>query len=271
MTFDRPAFDPAQAVALARKTFEIEAAAVLGMGERIGPEFADAVQAILRCSGRVVVMGMGKSGHVGRKITATLASTGTPAMFVHPAEASHGDLGMIRPDDVILALSWSGETAELAEATDPNLILNLKAKLDAQGQLSGIGYAESSPLDRGPSLVPGHWGAQVVEELSVAAADITVFKHRLSGFYDNELDSLLRQQGLKTLLFAGINTDRCVFSSLQDAGFLGYDCVLLEDACATPSPAYVSRAILFLVEKLHGFVASAQALTVSLTPKGARS
>ena len=73
------------------------------------------------------------------------------------------------------------------------------------------------------------------------------------------------------VLFAGINTDRCVFSSLQDAGFLGYDCVLLEDACSTPSPAYVSRAILFLVEKLHGFVASAQALTVSLTPKGARS
>ena len=146
-----------------------------------------------------------------------------------------------------------------------------KAKIDAQGQLSGVGYAESSPLDRGPSLVPGHWGAQVVDELPVAADDITVYKHRLSGFYDNELDSLLRQQGVKTLLFAGINTDRCVFSSLQDAGFLGYDCVLLEDACATPSPAYVSRAILFLVEKLHGFVASAQSLTVSLTPKGARS
>ena len=114
MTFDRPAFDPAQAVALARKTFEIEAAAVLGMGERIGPEFADAVQAILRCSGRVVVMGMGKSGHIGRKIAATLASTGTPAMFVHPGEASHGDLGRITPADVVLAISNSGESAELS-------------------------------------------------------------------------------------------------------------------------------------------------------------
>jgi ureidoacrylate peracid hydrolase len=145
-----------------------------------------------------------------------------------------------------------------------------KAKVDAKGQLTGVGYAESSPLDKGPSLVPGHWGAQVVDELPVAADDITVFKHRLSGFHDNELDSLLRQQSVKTLLFAGINTDRCVFSSLQDAGFLGYDCILLEDACATPSPAYVSRAILFLVEKLHGFVASAQSLTVSLNPKGAR-
>ena len=114
MTFDRPAFDPAQAVALARKTFEIEAAAVLGLGARIGPEFAGAVQAILRCSGRVVVMGMGKSGHIGRKIAATLASTGTPAMFVHPGEASHGDLGMITPADVVLAISNSGESAELS-------------------------------------------------------------------------------------------------------------------------------------------------------------
>jgi arabinose-5-phosphate isomerase len=114
MTFDRPAFDPAQAVALARKTFEIEAAAVLGLGARIGPEFADVVQAILRCSGRVVVMGMGKSGHIGRKIAATLASTGTPAMFVHPGEASHGDLGMITPADVVLAISNSGESVELS-------------------------------------------------------------------------------------------------------------------------------------------------------------
>jgi arabinose-5-phosphate isomerase len=84
------------------------------MGERIGPEFADTVQAILRCSGRVVVMGMGKSGHIGRKIAATLASTGTPAMFVHPGEASHGDLGMITPADVVLAISNSGESAELS-------------------------------------------------------------------------------------------------------------------------------------------------------------
>jgi arabinose-5-phosphate isomerase len=86
----------------------------LGLGARIGPEFADVVQAILRCSGRVVVMGMGKSGHIGRKIAATLASTGTPAMFVHPGEASHGDLGMITPADVVLAISNSGESVELS-------------------------------------------------------------------------------------------------------------------------------------------------------------
>jgi arabinose-5-phosphate isomerase len=102
-----------QALALARQTFEIEAAAVLGLAARVGPEFANAVQAMLLCKGRVVVMGMGKSGHIGRKIAATLASTGTPAMFVHPGEASHGDLGMITAADVVLAISNSGESEEL--------------------------------------------------------------------------------------------------------------------------------------------------------------
>ena len=114
MSFDSANFDPAQALALAHKTFEIEAAAVLGLKGRIGPEFAQAVQRMLNCRGRVVVMGMGKSGHIGRKIAATLASTGTPAMFVHPAEASHGDLGMVAPGDVVLAISYSGEVDELA-------------------------------------------------------------------------------------------------------------------------------------------------------------
>ena len=113
MTFERTGFDPAQALALARQTFEIEAAAVLGLAARVGPEFAKAVQAMLLCKGRVVVMGMGKSGHIGRKIAATLASTGTPAMFVHPGEASHGDLGMITAADVVLAISNSGESEEL--------------------------------------------------------------------------------------------------------------------------------------------------------------
>ena len=113
MSFDALPFDAEQAQALARKTFEIEAAAVLGLASRVGPDFARAVHTMLTCQGRVVVMGMGKSGHIGRKIAATLASTGTPAMFVHPAEASHGDLGMITPADVVLAISNSGESAEL--------------------------------------------------------------------------------------------------------------------------------------------------------------
>ena len=113
MSFPAANFDPEQALALARKTFEIEAAAVLGLVSRVGPEFAGAVALMLACTGRVVVMGMGKSGHIGRKIAATLASTGTPAMFVHPAEASHGDLGMVQSIDVVLAISNSGESEEL--------------------------------------------------------------------------------------------------------------------------------------------------------------
>ena len=107
-------FDPQRALALAAETFEIEARALLGLKARQGQGFTQAVEAMLRCRGRVVVMGMGKSGHVGRKIAATLASTGTPAFFVHPAEASHGDLGMVQPGDVLLAISNSGESEELA-------------------------------------------------------------------------------------------------------------------------------------------------------------
>ncbi len=106
-------FDAARALQLAHETFDIEAKALLGLKARQGESFASAVQSILACHGRVVVMGMGKSGHVGRKIAATLASTGTPAMFVHPAEASHGDLGMVTPGDVVLAISNSGEVDEL--------------------------------------------------------------------------------------------------------------------------------------------------------------
>ncbi len=112
-------FDPQRALRLAAETFEIEAAALLGLAARQGQGFTDAVQAMLACRGRVVVMGMGKSGHVGRKIAATLASTGTPAFFVHPAEASHGDLGMVTAGDVVLAISNSGESDELAAILPP--------------------------------------------------------------------------------------------------------------------------------------------------------
>jgi len=106
-------FDAARALRLAQETFDIEAAAVLGLKARTGEAFAQAVALMLGVRGRVVVMGIGKSGHVARKIAATLASTGTPAMFVHPAEASHGDLGMIKPVDLVLALSNSGEVDEV--------------------------------------------------------------------------------------------------------------------------------------------------------------
>jgi arabinose-5-phosphate isomerase len=112
-------FDAARAVALAQRTFDIEAQALLGLKARLGDDFGRAVHAMLACRGRVVVMGMGKSGHIGRKIAATLASTGTPALFVHPAEASHGDLGMVTAGDVVLAISNSGESDELDAIVPP--------------------------------------------------------------------------------------------------------------------------------------------------------
>ena len=102
-----------KALELARQVLRIEADAVLALAERINGSFLQALSLILNCRGRVIVCGIGKSGHIGRKIASTLASTGTPAFFVHPAEASHGDLGMITEDDVVIGISNSGESSEL--------------------------------------------------------------------------------------------------------------------------------------------------------------
>src|ERR671924_1797315 len=105
--------DTARALDLARKVLRTEAAAILGLVDRINGEFERAVQLLFACRGRVIVTGMGKSGIICRKIAATLASTGTSAFFLHPAEATHGDLGVIQPNDLLLAISHSGETQEV--------------------------------------------------------------------------------------------------------------------------------------------------------------
>ena len=109
------AISPADDIEVARAVLAAEAAGLRALSASLDRRFTDAVGLMAACTGRVVVSGMGKSGHVGRKIAASFASTGTPALFVHPGEASHGDLGMIVPGDAILALSNSGETAELAD------------------------------------------------------------------------------------------------------------------------------------------------------------
>jgi arabinose-5-phosphate isomerase len=129
--------DPQQALSIARETLAIEAQAVSAMAQRLDERFADVVGAVLSCRGRLVVMGMGKSGHVGNKIAATLASTGTPAMFVHPGEASHGDLGMITAADVVLAISNSGESDEL------NAVLPVIKRMGI-GLIALTGRADSS-------------------------------------------------------------------------------------------------------------------------------
>jgi len=129
--------DPTHVLALARQVLTTEARAIEAMAARLDPAFADAVARILDCQGRVIVTGMGKSGHVARKIAATLASTGTPSFFVHPSEASHGDLGMIMSQDVVLALSNSGETDEVI-ALIPHL------KREGSGLIAMTGNAHST-------------------------------------------------------------------------------------------------------------------------------
>lgn len=138
VTHEKPlskSFDTAQAARateMARATLQIEADAILALKDRITADdgkFAQAVGLLLGCSGRVVVSGMGKSGHIARKISATLASTGTPSLFVHPAEAAHGDLGMVTENDAFIAISNSGETAELLAIVP--IIKRMGAKLVA--------------------------------------------------------------------------------------------------------------------------------------------
>ena len=126
-----------RALDLAREVLSIEAGAVQALMQRIDETLLSALNIILSCEGRVIVSGMGKSGHIARKIAATMSSTGTPAYFVHPAEASHGDLGMITPNDVFIALSYSGESQELL--TIVPVIKRLGAKL-----ISLTGNAQSS-------------------------------------------------------------------------------------------------------------------------------
>jgi len=149
-------------LALARQVLDIEADALRTLSTRLDAGFADAVHLVLACKGRVVVSGMGKSGHVGGKIAATLASTGTPSFFMHPGEASHGDLGMIAHDDVVLALSNSGESSEIVSIVP--LIKRRGAKLiamtgnpnstlarEADAHLNAAVDKEACPLNLAPT------------------------------------------------------------------------------------------------------------------------
>jgi arabinose-5-phosphate isomerase len=143
-SFTTHRFSPERALELGRQTLRIEAEAVEALQGRIDGEFARAVELILNSTGRVIVSGMGKSGHVARKIAATMASTGTPAYFVHPGEASHGDLGMITRDDVLLALSNSGESEELLRIVP--LVKRMGARLIAMTGVPGSTLAREADV-----------------------------------------------------------------------------------------------------------------------------
>src|SRR5574343_633548 len=195
MTFSAPTL-----LQLARDTLDIEAAALLGLKARLDERFVQAVALMLKVQGRVVVTGMGKSGHVGRKIAATLASTGTPAMFVHPAEASHGDLGMITTADVVLAISNSGESDEL------NAILPLIKRMGVP-MLAMTGRASSS-LGR---------HAHVVLDISVAKE---ACPHNLAPTASTTAQMAMGDTLAMALLNArGFRTDD--FARLHPGGVLG--------------------------------------------------
>jgi len=132
---------------LARKVLETEAAAILALVDRLDERFDCAVQLLRRCSGRVILTGMGKSGIICRKIAATLTSTGTPAFFLHPAEAIHGDLGAIQGDDVVVALSYSGETDELLHLLETIRRVGAKLVVLTGGPMSTLAQAADVALD----------------------------------------------------------------------------------------------------------------------------
>jgi len=140
----KPATAPVSPTASARRVLDIEGRALLALADALPADFDSAVAAILATRGRVILSGMGKSGHIARKIAATLASTGTPAFFVHPAEASHGDLGMITPQDLALVISNSGETPELGDLLDYCLRFSVP--------VIAISKVEGSTLMRAASL-----------------------------------------------------------------------------------------------------------------------
>lgn len=123
----------------------------------------------------------------------------------------------------------------------------------------GPGLGEVIP-GGAPILLEGSWGAQIVDELVPDAQDIHVRKYRYSGFWDTPLDTILRNLGVTTLLFAGVNADQCVMTTLQDAMFLGYDCVMLDDCVGTTSPEYCLQATFYNVKLLFGFVAGSNAV-----------
>ena len=129
---------------------------------------------------------------------------------------------------------------------------------------AGTGLGDLLPGTGAKVLERGSWSAAIVDELKVEPSDIQVAKYRMSGFQDTELDSILRNLGVTTLMFAGVNADQCVLCTLQDANFRGYDCLLLEDCTATTSPDYCMQAAIYNTRQCFGFVVSSVAITAEL-------
>ncbi len=132
----------------------------------------------------------------------------------------------------------------------------------------GVGLGDPLPKNGAKVLMAGSWAAAVVDELEQKPEDIRIDKYRMSGFWDTPLDSILRNLGKSTLFFAGVNADQCVMTTLQDANFLGYDCILVTDCTATTSPEYCWLATLYNVKQCFGFVADSQAILEAIKSIG---
>lgn len=176
---------------------------------------------------------------------------------VTPARAPIVPLGKLLPplraaDVPVIWLNWGNRPDRL------NLSPALLHVYNPDGTQTGLG--DPLPESGAPVLQAGSWSAEVVAELTPAAADIRIDKYRMSGFQDTVLDSVLRNLGVTTLLFAGVNLDQCVLCTLQDANFHGYDCLLLEDCSATTSPEYCVEATLYNVQQCFGFVVNSAEL-----------
>lgn len=239
-----PALDPAtpRALDLAREVLNIEAAAVQALAQRLDGTFLRALDIILSCNGRVIVSGMGKSGHVARKIAATLSSTGTPAYFVHPAEASHGDLGMITSQDVFIALSYSGESEELLT------ILPL-LKREGARLISMTGNPASSLA----KLADAHLDAAVAKEACPMGLAPTASTAAAMAMGDALAMALLDARGFSSEDFArshpGGNLGRRLLTHVSDIMHTG------AGIPAVPHDALLADAVLEITRKRLGMTA----------------
>jgi arabinose-5-phosphate isomerase len=245
------------ALALARKVLTIEAEAISALIERLDGQFLEAANLILACRGRVVVSGIGKSGHIARKIASTMASTGTPAFFVHPAEASHGDLGMIQSDDVLVALSYSGESAEL---------LTIIPVIKREGaKLVAITGNENSTLARQADV---HLDARVAQEACPLNLAPTASTTAALALGDALAIALLDARGFSEKDFArkhpGGALGRRLLTRVSDVMRTG------DDVPQVPDTATMSQALLEMSRKGMGMTAvvDAQARVVGIFTDG---
>lgn len=172
-----------------------------------------------------------------------------------PIEPLQRLLPVLRNNDVpIIWVNWG---------TRPDC-LNLSPSVQYTFKKPGGSDGEGAMVSGATQLFKGSQAAQITPELVVAQTDIHIDKHRISGFPDTPLDSILRNLNVRTLLFAGVNMDQCVMSTLQDASFLGYDCILLEDCVATSSPDFCREATLYNVKRCYGFIGQSAPLVDSL-------